>query len=150
MRNHHFLVHVLELGKVTDYSILKNLLGRLVLFQEVLWQILKGFIFDWVFSFFPADELVGWYIFSSYGAQAMLYIKEEHRRRGFAALLVGWVSRYIVTTFGLIPFVIIVDDNPSSIELFSKIGFQQFGLCQWVFCTPADDHRHVTSVQQGN
>ncbi|CAG0887402.1 unnamed protein product [Darwinula stevensoni] len=88
------------------------------------------------------DELAGWYLLMSFGGQGMLYVREQHRRRGLAALLVAWVSRRVVSAYGLVPYVIVARDTPAPLELFSKMGFREFATCQWIFCSPGSANGH--------
>ena len=69
------------------------------------------------------DELVSWMMCHPPNGMSRLHTMEQHRRRGYAALVTQYLSKRVAQS-GSIPFVNIVTDNDNSYKFFKSMKFQ--------------------------
>ena len=77
------------------------------------------------------NQLVSWMMYHLPNGMSRLHTLEEHRRRGYAALVTQYLSKRVAQC-GLVPFVNIHIDNVASYTFFtSTMGFQRlcYGHC---------------------
>ncbi len=88
-------------------------------------------------------KLVSWMLTYEDGAIGMLYVDEEHRRRGLARATVSLLLQKYFNdknkcfciseeTIDCPCFTYIVDSNDASLGLFASLGFQRVIDCSWI------------------
>ena len=69
------------------------------------------------------DELVSWMMYWTPNGMSRLNTLEEHRRRGYAALVTEYLSKRIAQS-GFVPYVNIRLGNEASHKFFESMGFK--------------------------
>ena len=69
------------------------------------------------------DELVSWMMCHPPNGMSRLHTLEEHRRRGYAALVTQYLSKRVAQC-GFVPFVNIVIENTASYKFFESMKFK--------------------------
>ena len=70
------------------------------------------------------DELVSWMMSHPPTGMSRLHTMEQHRRRGYAALVTQYLCKRVAQS-GYVPFVNINSDNDASYKFFKFMGFQR-------------------------
>lgn len=76
------------------------------------------------------DEPVGWILMHRDGSVGIMYIKEEHRLKGYAYELSMSLLKKVVD-LGNIPFIHININNQASFKLAEKCGFKKYKQVFW-------------------
>lgn len=72
------------------------------------------------------NELVSWITCHLPNGMSRLHTMENHRRRGYAALVTKYLSKRVVQS-GFLPFVNVLVDNTASCQFFENMKFQLLG-----------------------
>ena len=70
-----------------------------------------------------SNELVSWMMIHLPNGMSRLHTLEQHRRKGYAAIVTKYLSK-VMAQFGLVPFVNILLGNTASLKFFESMGFQ--------------------------
>ncbi|XP_048392048.1 glycine N-acyltransferase-like protein 3 [Stegostoma tigrinum] len=70
------------------------------------------------------DNPVSWLLTYPYGAMGLLYTLPEHRRKGYAKLLVTKMVKFL-QNLGYPIYCFVEDENSRSYQLFQKLGFNE-------------------------
>ncbi|XP_038664771.1 glycine N-acyltransferase-like isoform X3 [Scyliorhinus canicula] len=83
------------------------------------------------------DNPVSWILTYQYGAMGLLYTLPEHRRKGFAKLLVTKMVK-VLQNLGQPIYCFIDEENTKSYQLFEKLGFKEAPDIRfsWSWCRP--------------
>jgi RimJ/RimL family protein N-acetyltransferase len=83
-------------------------------------------------------ELVAWCVLNEHGAIGMLYTKEQHRGKGYAALSVCEFAKVLRDRPGAVPALYshIVVTNKQSIRLFERRGWVRLHDAEWILYAP--------------
>ncbi|XP_020365750.1 glycine N-acyltransferase-like protein 3 isoform X3 [Rhincodon typus] len=84
------------------------------------------------------DNPVSWLLTYPYGAMGLLYTLPEHRRKGYAKLLVTKMVK-VLQNLGYPIYCFIEDENSRSYQLFQKLGFKEAPEIHaiWTWCQPS-------------
>ena len=69
------------------------------------------------------DQLVSWMMCYTPNGMSRIHTLEEHRRRGYAALVTEYLSKRVAQS-GLVPYVNIAVENEASHKCFESVGFK--------------------------
>ena len=69
------------------------------------------------------NELVSWMTYLPTNGMSMLHTLEMYRRKGYASLVIRYLSKRIAQA-GLIPTANVLVENDASLELFKSNGYQ--------------------------
>uniref|UniRef100_UPI00398EE871 glycine N-acyltransferase-like protein 3 isoform X2 n=1 Tax=Pristiophorus japonicus TaxID=55135 RepID=UPI00398EE871 len=83
------------------------------------------------------DNPVSWLLSYNYGAMGLLYTLPEHRRKGYAKLLVATMVKTL-QNLGYPIYCFIEEENDKSYQLFEKLGFKESPGIRfaWQSCRP--------------
>lgn len=77
------------------------------------------------------NEMVAWVIKHAWGHLAMLQTEEEHKRKGYASLVIKALSKEIGEE-GHWPIATVLLQNEKATNTFKKLGFSNIGICHFV------------------
>ena len=83
------------------------------------------------------NELVSWMVCHPPNGMGRLYTMEQHRRRGYAALVTQYLCKRVAQS-GFVPFVNIETHNDASHKFFESMGFQLNRRGHILFSSPAN------------
>lgn len=83
------------------------------------------------------NELVSWMMCHPPNGMSRLHTMEQHRRRGYAALVTQYLSKRVAQS-GFVPFVNIVTDNDASYNFFENMGFKLLRPGHIIFVSRSD------------
>jgi 8-oxo-dGTP diphosphatase len=108
---------------IRDNSNYKQFLPEEYLKQRIEQSFSAGIVED--------NKLVAWSITHDDGAIGALHVLDEHRKKGYAAEIVIYMSRKIRIK-GRIPIAQIEEKNSPAIKLFGKLGFVKDRIVTWL------------------
>lgn len=85
--------------------------------------------------FDDSNELLAWCLRYDNGSLAMLQVGDQHMRKGFGSLITKAISKKIAVEFDSDVTAMIVTENQTSINMFTKLGFVATGAHTWYVTT---------------